>query len=486
MTFERQFLVTQHPCDLGDGFNHQYLSGQHLYTHRDLPVIRLTHGDVKIGFLLGWVIDITAAKTVVQNHNLDHWDSDAFDKSVEDCIYHAFAGSFIFISQGSKQSGSEQSRLYLDCNGTLSAVYDANQQKAGATAEIILGDCFEEEINHTLIAACEVKQNGWITAGLTAHEPIRRLLANHYLNLKDFTVKRHWPTHAHEESDSPFATVREIAQEINTVVTALNADSNVYVTLTGGNETRAILASLRSIAKHLTFATIDVPNTQMDLTLSKRLATKFGLKHLIVPLVLANTQEMEVWDRRVGYCLTGANRAYHPTVRALADGITVGGLGGEVGRCFLWPNAEPSFEVTATMLTALLKLPQYPVVVNEISIWLENVPRFLNTSQILDIAYLELRMSAWAYAQSYANPDEVVIQPLTSRLQYQRMFSLDNQFRWNNGLISGIINELWPELNMIPINAYGNFRDKLQPIEKLIREPKRAVAKLRQIMSRTK
>lgn len=474
--FRKQFLITDNlNHDLID-FVHYNLHNKYLMVHKEMPVIGVKHNDIFIGYLLGWPIDIEKQKLVRDQYKVNDWNKDDFDASVENYIY-CLGGSFIFIC-----GQPSNCRLYLDSNGTLSSVYSAERRIAGATAEITLLDDFDSLVDRDLIEQSEVSNHGWLTAGLTAHKNLSRVMANHYLDLDTFICHRHWPREAFTLSDNPESLAIEVGDEILAVVKALYKDQKVYVTLTAGNETRAILAAIKSVVGAVTFSTLDNPNNNVDHAIAKQLSDAFDLNHVTLPMVKSDEAGSREWDRRVGYCLTGANRIYYPSVFPMSDGITIGGLGGEVGRCFLWPNMRPDIEITASKLNGLLKLPKTDTIINAIQKWLNELPAFLDTAQILDIAYLELRMSTWAYAQTYANPDETIIQPLTSRNQFNRYFAMDYEFRWNNGLIASLINQSWPELNDFPINAYGDWRDAYLKFSRILKAPQHIIPKLRQIV----
>lgn len=261
--------------------------------------------------------------------------------------------------------------------------------------------------------------------------------------------------------------------------------NKVYVTLTAGNETRAILAALRPVAGSLNFVTINNPKAPLDYVVACKLAKQFKVNHITLPIVIADEETALEWDKKVGNCLTGNNRLYHPSVGPLSDGITIGGLGGEVGRCFLWDTEKPQGPITAIGLVDSLKLSRDPKVLSATEEWLGNIPPFLDCGQVLDLAYIELRMSTWAYAQAYANPAETIIHPFTSRQQFIRIMSLSPEFRWDNGLIRNLVDELWRELNEIPINAYGDIRDKFEYLRRGLSSPQKLLPKLRKLF-RTK
>ena len=76
---------------------------------------------------------------------------------------------------------------------------------------------------------------------------------------------------------------------------------------------------------------------------------------------------------------------------------------------------------------------------------------------------MELRMSCWGFADLYALPKQLEIHPLISRRIYSAMLSLPAHMRRNNGMTLLCIKREWPEVLTLPINRYGDLRDKVFP-----------------------
>jgi len=103
-------------------------------------------------------------------------------------------------------------RLYLDADGTLSAVWDPATGVAAATAAMLLDDrAYADRFETSLYRHLDVVGDGWFPAGLTAHRGIKRLLVNHYLDLDTATAHRHWPVQDIVPTDDPSAACLSIA-----------------------------------------------------------------------------------------------------------------------------------------------------------------------------------------------------------------------------------------------------------------------------------
>lgn len=431
-----------------------------------------------IGLLLGTPIDLDDGVVLPDggNYQVDAAATDDIDTFVERHIYR-LAGSFVFILDTPSAR-----RIYLDANGSLSLVFDPARHVAAATTGLLLSD--EEYVDRfeaDLYAAFDVDHDGWFTGGLTAHRGIRRLLCNHYLDCETSQVVRHWPLKAVSEAISTTSTIAQINQHVLSTTQALIKTAPVAVALTAGNETRAMLANYRYIRDQLTFVTLDAPGYRLDLERAKELARMFDLKHVILPHRSASPAGVESWQYRVGHNITGNNMAGHPTIAPLAGQYFIGGLGGEVGRGFLWLGTDNDSGIDALSIIDRLKLPRHPLIVEEVEKWLADAPDG-PTLFTLDLAYIELRMSCWAFSQSYASPDVVKIYPLISRAVYTLMLSLPPADRRGNGMIKQCIEAAWPDVLRLPINKYGDYRDQLRPALRAVQNPKKAWKKMRQLL----
>ncbi len=444
-----------------------------------LPTVKVLDSTGRpIGLLLGTPVELGDGVVLPDGgqYQIAAPLTDDVDTLVERYIY-SLAGSFVFILDIPSAR-----RVYLDANGSLSLVFDPARCVAAATTGLLLSD--EEYIDRfeaDLYAAFDVDHDGWFTGGLTAHRGIRRLLCNHYLDCETSQAVRHWPLKAVPETASTASTIAQINQHVLSTTQALIKAAPVAVALTAGNETRAMLANYRHIRDRLTFVTLDAPGYRLDLERAKELAEMFNLKHVILPHSQASPAAMESWQYRVGHNITGNNMAGHPTIAPLAGQYFVGGLGGEVGRGFLWLGTDNDSDIDAVSIIDRLKLPQHPLILDEVEKWLAGAPSgpALFT---LDLAYIELRMSCWAFAQSYASPDVVKIYPLISRAVYTLMLSLPPADRRGNGMIKQCIEAAWPDVLRLPINKYGDYRDQLRPALRAIRSPHKAWKKVRQLL----
>lgn len=477
-TFSGQFIVAPKGTPEVEGAQRTRLASVDLDVFPGIKIVSVhEQSGAQIGVLLGVAIDLDAGAVLQDTMSIaeDFVAGTDVDGLVERYIY-ALAGSFVFVLDTGLQS-----RVYLDANGSLSLVYDPERRIAAATTGLLLSDEeYAARFASDLYQAFEVGRDGWFTGGMTAHRGVRRLLCNHYFDLQTGQPTRHWPKKEIEETNSPPEAIATINSIVQRTTSALLRSGPVAVALTAGNETRALLANYKGILSDLTFVTLDSPGYKLDLVRAQELSLKFGLRHQLLKYRRASKTQIKSWQYRSSHGITGNNMTGHPSIAPLAGNYFVGGLGGEVGRGFLWLNSDNETELDAQGIIDRLKLPRHPLIVKEVQEWLAALPAY-STLFTLDLAYIELRMSCWAFAQSYASPEVVKIYPLISRDSYEAMLSLPAAIRRNNGMIKMCIEQAWPDTLVFPINRYGDYRDRLELAERAIRKPYRAWKKLRQL-----
>jgi hypothetical protein len=328
----------------------------------------------------------------------------------------------------------------------------------------------------------DVIREGWFPAGLTAHEGVERLLPNHYLDLDSWSVQRYWPRADITATESPEDCVHSIVELVRRQLEALTqAPEFIAQALTAGHETRALLACAREIREQVTFVTVTGSDRHAcDTAMAQRIAGDLGLQHRELPRVTASPEQQELFRLRGGHCVGDSNVLYHPSVWPLAENhFFVGGLGGEVGRAFLWRDSDNSqTRLSAATLIGRMGLLNLPVISTRLEQWLQALP-LTDSLQVLDLAYIEHRMGPWSSAQFYNDPTLVRFAPLVTRRALEMLISLPPEWKRNNLLLGTIIGECWPDLDKYPYNSRGFLRDNLVKLQKALENPGIVVKKIR-------
>lgn len=436
---------------------------------------------VDIGLFWGVVVDPQQGIVVRSDIVLSRSAAEAgFIAYVEGQIYR-YGGSWIFIL-----AAGEHERVYLDAAGTLSLVYEPETRKAASTTGLLLERRqYEQRFDRELYESLQVEDHGWFPAGLTAHFGVVRLLANHYLDLNTYRSVRHWPSDDAIAPTDELRVAEEILRVVGGTMRALVADGPVVLPLTGGKDSRLLLSACRDAAGALDLVTVDYPQARRDVDLARRLVEQAPqLRHRVIPPELVSCEERALWAYRCSHCVGGANWRYR---YELGDGYKyfISGVGGEVGRGFLWRAADNArLRVTARGLIGRFGLRWHPRLEEAIANWLEPLGDH-DFFTVLDLAYLELRVSAWAYAQAYAYSGAgtmAYISPLVNQGLFAHFFGLPPIERNKADYVLTAIRLGWPELLNVPVNRYGDWRDYLMLVRKAS-NPALVLKKLRKLMA---
>ena len=477
--FSGQFKLTPLGGQLADASNYLELGAFCLSWVSPSRAVRVVEKSGRtVGALFGLPVDYLNKKVVIDDLLCETNISEVgIDRFVEDSIYR-LSGSFLFVLDC-----SEGRRVYLDADGTMSAVWESEKHSVAATAGLLLdaaeyADRFDEELYRYL----DVKKEGWFPAGLTAHHGVHRILVNHYLDLETWTQHRHWPQSQIPTSSDPEGTCRQIADITRATIDTLRRSGTVSLTLTAGNETRLLLACCKDFFDDLEFVTVVGQETRLDAVRAKELAKKFGLKHRLLDIVYADADGQEDWHARTGHCLGGVNMKSYPSVLPMSErSFFLIGLGGEIGRAFFWNSGDaPGVDLTVESISRRMGMPEHKRVLDAIEAWRPSIDGFDVFLQ-LDLAYLELRMGCWAYAQAYSHPKVMEISPMICREVFAHMLSLPPEWRRQNRVILEPIEQIWPQLLELPINEYGDYRDYVRKIGRAVRNPHIVMSKLRKL-----
>jgi len=450
------------------------------FESRGLPTIDvLDCNSKKLGLVLGTLIDWQNETVCSQSVCLLYSEEDyiAQPALLEKELYH-YAGSwiaFFFIPT--------LSRVYLDSNGSLGILFDPDLAiAASGVLEMLELDDYAFRLDDELIDKLDIQHNGWFPSGLSAHKGITRLLPNHYLDLSSWQSVRHWPNESIVES-SVADDIAETVDVINKVVkgtisSLLNDGGGVSVALTAGNETRYLLAISELFWDNLTFISVQFPNSDLDVYTAKSLTKQLGLHHQVLSCSKNAKHEVERFPYMVSHGVSGGDSAvYGKSLDPLKKfKYFVGGLGGEVGRAYIHKAGDDDgTKIDAPGILRRLGLPIIPQLLSSTDKWLDEV-KHLHSSMIVDLAYIELRMGPWGFGMSYASYPCTPIHPLVNRDVYSHLLSLPLAVRKEN-FIEHLIREVNPQVLMLPVNKYDDWRDYFTFIKKLT--SRKIISKLR-------
>lgn len=450
-----QFILTKNRDFIPQGWS-QVNVGQWYLGVLGLPVLDVeTTSEHRIGWCVGY--PITGEQKSECIITLRSLERNRIDMLAIENFYEHTGGKYILILL----TRDEQS-LFLDPYGSLAAVFSTTEPVIASTPTLLP----EHEWNEELIKALKMPKSGlWFPSGLTPKKGVRRLLPNHCLNLDNWSVHRHWPTSkadvtVEHDEDAAERNVDTIASSIKSSIGIVAAHYPLQLSLTAGRDSRMLLACTRDALQCASFFTFAEKNETVDTHIALRLATRFNLNHVFIPVQDASEAEMRHWLYLTGHSVSGAIWKMHKSLQGLdRNRVLLPGMGGEVGRSFYWRQSDEEDTVLSPKdLLERCGLPQDGEILLETSSWLSELSSF-NALSILDLFYIEQRLGCWAAPQHYGNIVSLFeFSPFNHRKIFRSMMKLPYEYRRRQELAQDICLDSWSDLLMLPFNEFTGIK----------------------------
>lgn len=354
---------------------------------------------------------------------------------------------------------SDFRRVYL--GGQHSVVFDREARRVAASANMCTPLDRQQELSRQVDP---LANNGFYGFGLTPFSNVRRLLPNHFLDLSDFSVRRHWPKSLPPvlEDDEGLSLVITTATRI--LNASINDDTDVTCFLSAGKDSRAVLALVKGALANANDVRLktsygtDLPS-RIDKQAARKLARRsgFALELTMRKRFDAGMEDVLRHHVRIGEAhgdksLANASRPRIPEEQAR---LKLGGAGGEIGRAYYWPEGEPE-EMSPELLIAMTHQQDHPLILEAAEDWLRSLPEEVlrDTALVLDLAYIEIRGGCWGAASNYLYPgSRNVLNPFNETAVVEAMIRLPRAMRLGGSLQPNIVEKCWPELSTIPYNS---------------------------------
>lgn len=458
-----QFVLSQDTALAPDGWDVRNRCGWTLATCR-LPVLDVVdrHGR-RMGWALGHLVDdgvLTRGPL-----RLDTDDLDRVDWVVVDALLERLAGRFVLVLLPASEP-----TVLLDAYGSLAAVHDPSR-RAVASVPALLGRGADRVLAETtgFPDTCS-----WLPFGLTLSSGVHRLQANQSLDLRSWTTRRRWSPPLPGADADALAGAEAILSGLRCTIEAVAREHPVNLSLTGGRDSRVVLAAARGVLERATFFTLGADT--YDTHLADRLAARHGLRHLVLPPEETSPEEMDSWLTVTGHAIGGELWRVHASLARLDPAAALlPGTAGEVGRAHTHRPGDPEDgQVTPEVLLQRLRVPQLPIFLDGAERWLSDLPN-LPFATVLELAYIEQRLSCWAGPGHYGNRTSAFeLSPFASRALFSRALSLPLGYRRREQLSDDVIRMAWPELAKLPFNRLPGARGAVEAIRRQMRSSRRA------------
>ena len=421
----------------------------HIQTALAVPVLRLIGADGEdSGRLIGWVI----RDETLHRKNADiHLPSGMTAENV----FATLAGRFVMLWK--TRDGSILFRE--DSSGNLPASYCATSRAIASSVTLL-------DVVTPLPAADDVNaifdfphRRGFLPFGLTSRRGVRRLMPNHAVDLTNFQPHRIWPSAEFcrrpdmTEAEARARTV-EAGQIVQRHMRAILAQGETVLYLSGGHDSRMVLAAGREKATNFRCETFGEPSS-LDMHVSSRVAKLAGVAHRNVLFLQPSRDQVKSWLRRTGYSM------YDPVAELVATTIAnapvnspISGTGSELPRATNWTLEDTT--ATGIDIDTLLKrirVPDHPAVRAAGQAWLDGIPATADAVMILDLAKIEQIHGCWSGAAIYGHPvDLPSLHPFSGQALGEISLSLPTAYRLGGHFYRHYMESLWPELLNVAVN----------------------------------
>ena len=441
---------------IGQNLPEPVISGQtycfetlHIQTASSVPLLRLIGADGEDkGRLIGWTIQ----GETFHRRNTDISISPSMN--AED-VFATLAGRFVMLWKAA------DGRILFreDSSGNLPASYCPTSRAIASSVTLL--DAVSplaqaEDVN----AIFDFPQRrGFLPFGLTSRQGARRLMPNHALDLTDFSARRIWPSVDFCRRPAlTSAEARNRTEEAGKIVQrhmrAILAQGETVLYLSGGHDSRMVLAAGRENARNLRCETFGEPNS-LDMYVSSRVAKLAGVAHRNVVFLPSTREQVKAWVRRTGYSM------YDPVAELVATTIAnapvnnpISGTGAELPRATNWTlDDTTSTSIDIGTLLKRIRVPDHPTVRAAGQAWLDGIPANADAVMILDLSKIEQIHGCWAGAAIYGHPvDLPSLYPFSGQKISEISLSLPIAYRLDGSFYRDYMAALWPELLNVPVN----------------------------------
>lgn len=419
--------------------------------HESLPLIGIRTADgARIGCFLGFPISEEGQRITGKCRAPFSSPATISDEQLEEFVY-SFGGRFACLLDF-----GETGRLYLDACASLALVYSRDRSEAASTTTVLGSTArYGEE---WLGAGMEgfPGRKGFFPAGLTGDPDIRRLLPGHYLDLRAWSPRRHWPPKDFQ-SEGPESVpdhIERIVGSITANVAGIVRDYDTYISLTRGMDSRMLLACSREFLDRISFFTFRWgERSARDEEGASYLARHFDLDHRILGPDTGESLREE-WNFRTGFCgATGKAPFFLGAARRDLDlrRAWIIAHGGEVGRAILIePSDRPEDPSNPIDFLNRLDLPTNEVFVAAMDEWLRGL-EWADQLLRLELMLIEHQWACHASTQLYGfAPFAVITTPFSHRAILESMLKLPLDYRRARQVTVDVVRRAWPEIAGIP------------------------------------
>ena len=455
-----QYLIAPEEQPQLEG-NYMVWGGNHLYMHTSLEFAKVQKGEVHI-ILIGFILDPFNPKK--GNSDIVAGWSDYSELSMFLDAIEKYTGRYLILYSNEKvkvvlpDATAQREVFYARQNGRLWLASQPHLLKQ------MLG--LQDNDSEFFTSATFQKKKERIME-LTEVESVSHLLPNHLLKLEAGGAERFFPRDEKLTSGSVDESVDVISEYLRQAIHAASLRYKLTQALTGGWDSRVMLAAAKPFAKQIKFFVIQHENmadTHLDIATPVKLMARLGILFQVI------IEDKEPPGEYAGKVQEATPLALNKHLKLLynffADlpekTLNITPVS-EVGRAYYKFELEEK-GLSGHALAELLNYQQYAEVVEAYQNWLSGIKPIAKATNydVRDLFYWEERMGNWlANGRSVMANEVEDFSPFNSHYLLKLMLSVPVRYRdrYKNRLLKKVIKKLWPEALVVPVN--DNLKYKL-------------------------
>ena len=378
LVHRRQFFAGKKRANVPSGWTVSCVNNFFVHTHPDLNLSRASCRDGSV-LLLGDVFDPNNITANNQNITQNLADNLSGFEDFE-LLSKRLNGRWVCII-----SIGEQLRVYPDALITHPIYYTGSVASdddvwLGTQPGLLAEYCGIRKDNEFILKHDKYSWIGWWPGELAPYQCVKKLLANHYLDLNRNVAKRYWP----KTNIAPIPLTEaatKIADILGKTIKAISHRSPLFISLTGGWDSRMLFACSDSEDPRIKFLNRRFPlMAHHDISIPEKLVKRANSTLKILRLNdedLVNPEILELYKRNTGYMTWHELSLIHSSNRHVDDSHFV--LQGHGGECFRFVIGGAEFErlhnkgkLTLAHYAMFAGSEENQLIIDELSRWFDH------------------------------------------------------------------------------------------------------------------
>ncbi len=244
-------------------------------------------------------------------------------------------------------------------------------------------------------------------------------------------------------------------------IESIAAHHRVLLPLTAGRDSRLLAAAAHRVLDRCTFVVFAYDDQRAsDLAFARGAARRFDLDLRVLPPEPVDERAARTYLDRVGYDANEGKAGDFMLAagRLPLDHAWLTGFAAEGGRGEYWKASDLPRNPSADELVQLVRLRPEPAYRDALETWRAGTPH-QDVEELLDLAYLEMRVGCWASPQLYgAAPFTLSTIPVNRRDVFSAMLQLPTALRAAQRTAPAATALNWPELARLPYGRAPGLR----------------------------